>query len=109
VLTEHNDASGLLSAVGDPSRFFVPFGQRDSVTGSDLYHEFTGKPWDSDAKVYYFPYSPIMNQWTMADPLGLIDGPNMHAYVRRNPVKCKDILGLWTSFYVLVVCILDVT
>jgi hypothetical protein len=73
VLTEHNDTSGLWSAVGDPSRFFVPFGQRYNVTGPDLYHALTGKPWAPDAKLYYFPYSPIMNQWTMADPGGLID------------------------------------
>jgi len=148
VLTEHNDTGGLWSAVGDMSRFFVPFGhtalaeaaldstgnpdngtytylahdhlgtsrygfdeaktqvsahehlpfgQRYSVTGSAPYHEFTGKPWDPDAKLYYFPfryYSPNMNRWTMADPAGLIDGPNMFAYVGGNAVMNHDPLGL---------------
>ena len=97
VLTEHNDTGGLWSAAGDMSRFFVPFGQRYSVTGSAPYHEFTGKPWDPDAKLYYFPfryYSPNMNRWTMADPAGVIDGPNVLAYVGGNPINQIDIKGL---------------
>ncbi|MGI6139490.1 MAG: RHS repeat-associated core domain-containing protein, partial [Candidatus Hydrogenedentes bacterium] len=72
-------------------------GQRYSVTGPDPYHEFTGKPWDPDAKLYYFPfryYSPNMNRWTMADPAGVIDGPNVLAYVGGNPINQIDIKGL---------------
>ena len=148
MLTEHNDTGGLWSAVGDMSRFFVPFdhtalaeaaldstgnpdngtytylahdhlgtgrygfdeaktqvsahehlpfGQRYSVTGPAPYHEFTGKPWDPDVKLYYFPfryYSPNMNRWTMADPAGLIDGPNVYAYVKGGPILYYDNCGL---------------
>ena len=40
-----------------------------------------------------------MNRWTTADPGGLVDGPNVYQYVRGNPIKYKDILGMWTSWY----------
>ena len=149
VLTEHNDTGGLWSAVGDMSRFFVPFGhtapaqaaldstgtpanaaytylahdhlgsgrhgfndaktvvsqnehlpfgQRSYVSGNSSYHEFTGKPWDPDANLYYFPfryYSPNMNRWTTPDPVGLMDGPNVYTYVKCRPIFSVDFLGLY--------------
>ena len=76
----------------------LPFGQRLSTSGKAPYHEFTGKPWDEDAALYYFPYryySPSMNRWTSADPARLIDGPNVYDYVGGNPISRKDLLGLW--------------
>ena len=36
-----------------------------------------------------------MNRWTSADPAGLIDGPNVYAYVGGNPVQHIDNLGAW--------------
>jgi len=75
----------------------LPFGQRTYASGNSPYHEFTGKPWDAEAKLYYFPYryySPSMNRWTSPDPAELIDGPNVYAYVGGNPVVYMDILGL---------------
>ncbi len=76
----------------------LPFGQRSYVSGNSPYHEFTGKPWDAEAQLYYFPYryySPNMNRWTIPDPAGLIDGPNVYAYVGGNPVQHIDNLGAW--------------
>ncbi|NLN92355.1 MAG: RHS repeat-associated core domain-containing protein [Candidatus Hydrogenedens sp.] len=74
----------------------LPFGQRFSTTGTVPYHEWTGKPWDAESQMYYFPYryySLMMNCWTAADPLGLVDGPNLYGYVRGNPMLFIDILG----------------
>jgi RHS repeat-associated protein len=71
----------------------LPFGQRFSTTGTVPYHEWTGKPWDADTQMYYFPYryySPMMNRWTAADPLGLVDGPNLYGYVGGNPIMHID-------------------
>ena len=75
----------------------LPFGQRYTTTGTAPYHEFTGKPWDPDIQMFYFPfryYSPNMARWTMADPGGMVDGPNFYGYVLSNPVSNLDPLGL---------------
>ncbi|MDP2324732.1 MAG: RHS repeat-associated core domain-containing protein, partial [Gammaproteobacteria bacterium] len=74
----------------------LPFGQRHSATGPAPYHEFTGKPWDNDAKLFYFPYryySTAMNRWLGADPAGLVDGPNVYGYVGGSPNQRYDIYG----------------
>jgi len=75
----------------------LPFGQRSYVSGNSPYHEFTGKPWDTESQLYYFPYryySPNMNRWTSGDPAGLVDGPNVYEYVGENPVTHIDKKGL---------------
>jgi RHS repeat-associated protein len=75
----------------------LPFGQRSYVSGNSPYHEFTGKPWDAESQMYYFPYryySPNMNRWTSPDPSELVDGPNVYAYVGGNPLSFMDSLGL---------------
>ncbi len=55
-------------------------------------HEF-----DTAIRQYRAPwrdYSPAMARWTTPDPLGMVDGPNVFAYVKGNPVNAFDILGL---------------
>jgi RHS repeat-associated protein len=55
----------------------LPYGDRYAATGDAPYHEFTGKPWDDDAGIFYFPYhyyAPMIARWTTPDPAGLIDG-----------------------------------
>lgn len=71
----------------------LPFGQRLSTSGKAPYHEFTGKPWDEDAALYYFPYryySPSMNRWTITDSCCMLDSPNAYDYVLGNPIKLYD-------------------
>ena len=41
----------------------------------------------------YRNYSPSMGRWTTLDPAGMVDGPNMYAYVRGNPARNLDIKG----------------
>ena len=35
-------------------------------------------------------YAPWLARWTAADPAGMVDGPNLYAYVRGNPVRLVD-------------------
>ncbi|OQC06797.1 MAG: putative deoxyribonuclease RhsA [Candidatus Hydrogenedentes bacterium ADurb.Bin101] len=80
----------------------LPFGQRSYAYGNSPYHEFTGKPWDAESQMYYFPYryySPSMNRWTSADPAGLVDGPNVYGYVGGNPMSSHDPLGLTSNIF----------
>ena len=42
-----------------------------------------------------------MNRWTAADPAGLIDGPNVYAYVGGNPINSVDVLGLMAEVITL--------
>jgi len=39
-------------------------------------------------------YSPAMARWTTPDPLGMVDGTNVFAYVKGNPVNYMDLYGL---------------
>lgn len=58
------------------------------------HHEF-----DSALKQYRAPfrhYRPTMARWTTSDPMGMIDGPNMYAYVKGKPVYQTDCLGLFS-------------
>jgi RHS repeat-associated protein len=75
----------------------LPYGDRYAATGDAPYHEFTGKPWDDDAGLFYFPYryyAPTIGRWISPDPLGLVDGPNVYAYGVLSPIACFDALGL---------------
>ena len=80
--------------------WYTPYGDLHNQAGEALESlggAFTGKPWDPDAQLYYFPYryySPKNARWLTRDPLGMIDGPNVYAYVRGNPVNLIDKLGL---------------
>jgi RHS repeat-associated protein len=74
-----------------------PYGERITQTGYTPYHEFTGKPFDSETGMYYFPYRyyhPHISRWTTPDPAGLIDGPNVYGYVKGNPAMKIDKYGL---------------
>jgi len=76
-----------------------PYGERTNQTGYVPYHEYTGKPFDEETGMYYFPYRyyhPHLARWTTPDPAGLIDGPNVYGYVNVNPVNNWDLLGLET-------------
>jgi len=76
---------------------YTPYGEIYSESGAAITHKFTGKAWDSTAQLYYFPYryySPSAARWLTRDPLGMVDGPNIYAYVTGNPLKFSDRLGL---------------
>ncbi len=75
-----------------------PYGRRIAQSGYVPYHEFTGKPYEPGFNAYYFPfryYNPSASRWLAPDPAGLIDGPNVYAYVRGNPMLYYDPYGFF--------------
>jgi RHS repeat-associated protein len=77
---------------------YAPYGEVQNQTGSwNTTYMFTGKEWDDNAQMYYFPfryYSPGIGRWNTRDPLGLAAGLNLYGYVGGNPVNYFDPLGL---------------
>ena len=68
---------------------------RNEVGTSDNTRKFTGKEYESDAKLYYYGaryYDPYIGRFTQRDPIG--DGLNWYAYVDNNPLAYVDPTGL---------------
>ncbi|MBX3180787.1 MAG: RHS repeat-associated core domain-containing protein [Candidatus Hydrogenedentes bacterium] len=90
------DASGAAAGTYE----YSPYGGAYAVAGDaleTLSASFTGKPWDADSNLYHFPYrmySPERARWMTRDPLGMVDGPNVYAYVGGGVVMMVDVLGL---------------
>ncbi|AUX48443.1 toxin [Sorangium cellulosum] len=60
-------------------------------------YRYTGKEKDEETGLYYYGaryYAPWLGRWTSADPAGMVDGPNLYAYVRGNPVRLRDPNGM---------------
>ena len=89
---------------------YTPYGDTYLAHGSDEAFRYTGKPYESRTGLYYFPYrfyNPTTARWLTCqrkrftnresrDPLGIVHGPNLYAYVRGNPVTHADFPGLET-------------
>nr|WP_232072720.1 RHS repeat-associated core domain-containing protein [Phytohabitans flavus] len=59
-------------------------------------YRYTGKERDGETGLYYHGaryYAPWLARWTAPDPAGLVDGPNLYAYARGNPVGLSDPTG----------------
>ncbi|GAB2682001.1 SpvB/TcaC N-terminal domain-containing protein [Nocardia goodfellowii] len=59
-------------------------------------YRYTGKERDEESGLYYHGaryYAPWLGRWTACDPAGLVDGPNLYAYVGANPVRKVDATG----------------
>ncbi len=98
---------GSKSALGGYE--YTPYGEVYASSGSvalgGLAAAFTGKPWDAAAQMYYFPYrwySPSAARWLTRDPLGMVDGPNVYAYVRANVIDLVDLTGDFSAVAKLV-------
>jgi len=94
-----NDAKASLG-----SYEYTPYGQVYLQSGATIRYKFTGKEWDDDAKLYYFPYrcySPSMARWITRDPLGLLSGPNLYPYVEGNPLVRVDPEGRLVSIIII--------
>ena len=75
---------------GGPALQLVPTG-----VGAKRYR-YTGKERDEETGLYYYGaryYSAWLGRWTSADPAGLVDGPNLYAYVRCHPTALVDHSG----------------
>ncbi|RXJ98929.1 hypothetical protein CRV02_12825 [Arcobacter sp. CECT 8989] len=57
---------------------------------------YTGRRYDSESGLYYYRnrmYSPNLGRFISKDPKGYIDGMNLYAYVKNNPLKYLDAFG----------------
>jgi RHS repeat-associated protein len=60
-------------------------------------YRYTGKERDEETGLYYLGaryYAPWIARWTATDPAGMIDGPDLYAYVRGNPITMRDPSGM---------------
>ena len=67
----------------------------ESTTGNP--YGFTGRRWDAETGLWYYRnrmYSPTLGRFLQPDPAGYVDGINLYAYVRNNPLVFVDPEGL---------------
>lgn len=87
---------GNEDAIGQ--REYTPYGMSyHDELGSGVTRGFTGHDTDSLTGNHFAPFrylDPSAGRWLKRDPLGMINGPNMYAYVGGNPVNFYDPLGL---------------
>jgi RHS repeat-associated protein len=76
-----------VSALGDGN---------DTASGVFTSRLYTGHEWDGTANMYFAPYrfyDPAATRWITADPLGMVDGPNLYGYVGGRPIVSTDPTG----------------
>jgi len=57
---------------------------------------FTGRRYDAESGLYYYRnrmYSAQLGRFISKDPKGYVDGMNLYAYVKNNPLKYLDAFG----------------
>lgn len=77
---------------------YYPFGgtavwvARNEIEGRYKTIRYSGKERDATGLYYYGYryYQPWAGRWLSADPAGTVDGLNLYAMVRNNPVRLKD-------------------
>ena len=86
---------------------YAPYGSSTyqavrSQTETAKRYRYTGKERDEESGFSYHSaryYLPWVGRWGCCDPKGLIDGPNIYAYVINNPVILFDSSGGETEPY----------
>jgi RHS repeat-associated protein len=56
-------------------------------------YRYTGRERDDETGFTYHGaryYAPWLGRWTACDPAGFVDGPNLFAFVRGNPIRHTD-------------------
>jgi len=81
---------------------YTPYGEflTESTTGDHATFGYTGHRLDRELNHYYAKYryyNPSTMRWLSRDPLGMVDGVNVYAYVRGNVVNMLDSRGLNSS------------
>jgi RHS repeat-associated protein len=81
---------------------YYPFGSTSyqavrSRTEAPKRYRYTGKERDEESGLYYHGaryYACWLGRWVSADPAGMVDGPNLYAYARDNPLVNTDPTGM---------------
>ena len=103
----HNDHLGTPMVMTDENATvvwegeYLPFGEAFSVTGSVTNNlRFPGQYYDEETDMhynYFRDYKPEIGRYVEADPIGLLGGVNLYAYVGSNPLNYYDSWGLYGS------------
>ena len=77
-------------------------GTNITQTGSQINNPygFTGRRFDKETGLWYYRnrmYSAELGRFMQRDPAGYVDGMNLYAYVRNNPLRYLDPWGLCSS------------
>jgi RHS repeat-associated protein len=78
---------------------YTPFGGVHTSTGALPTARFPGQWFQSESGLHQNwmrDYDPTTGRYLQADPLGLVDGASVYGYVKQNPGRYVDPLGLWT-------------
>ena len=92
------------SGVRQASYLYDPFGNLLAMSGplaAPNHYRFSTKEVDPLSGDYYFGYrfyTPNLQRWRNADPIGLAGGLNMHRFVFNNPLGYVDPLGLEAGY-----------
>lgn len=77
---------------------YDPFGRLAAKTGTvDQPFRFSTMLYDEGTGLSIYPYrvySSTLGRWLTRDPMGEASGPNAYEFVRNNPLKLVDPLGL---------------
>ncbi len=98
VSSEYDNAAKLISY-----EEYFPYGGTAIIAGSNQAevklkeYRYSGKERDDSTGLYYYGrryYAPWLGRWLNPDPAGTVDGMNLYAFVRGNPVTHVDAGGL---------------
>ena len=76
---------------------YTPYGETSFGSFARKRYRFTGKERDEESGLFYFGfryYAPWLGRWISFDPAGPVDGLNLFRYLRGNPVRYVDRVGL---------------
>ena len=83
---------------------YFPFGGTSIIAASSEVevvikeYRYSGKECDSSTGMYYYGvryYVTWLGRWNKPDPAGTVDGLNVFAFVKNNPISSSDEKGMW--------------
>ena len=80
---------------------YSPFGESSDPDALGNPYRYTGRRLDAETGLYYYRaryYDPVAGRFLQADPAGLVDGLNLYAYVRNDPLNFVDPFGLDSQY-----------